>query len=160
MKPAWLPNTISLDGEWEKTLNKLYLIFVEDFIKGKPKFGDRSVWWDQNKYDGRFEEGFWHVISAKDHATQERIPDFERAKRLPWCAPVVLNYQDPQIKCWDFQEGRGKIRTYIWLEQWDYLVILEKRSTRNGEIAFLITAYFISGSSSRKKLTQKYEQRV
>lgn len=160
MKPAWLPNIISLDGDWEKTLKNLYKIFEQDFIQGKPCFQDKQVRWDQRKLDGQYEEGFWHVISVKDQETQERVPDFDRAKRLPWCAPTIVNSQDAQIKCWDYREGNGKIRIYIWLEQWDYLVILEKRPAKSGEMVTLVTAYYVSGSSTRKKLTKKYENRV
>lgn len=160
MKPRWLPNTISLDGEWEKTLVRLYSIFEQDFIQTQCHFEKRQVWWDDRKFDGRYDEGFWHIISTTDRETLERIPDFERAKRLPWCAPAISNSQDPQVKCWDFREGNGKIRTYLWIEQWDYLVILEKRTVKLGEIAFLITAYHIGGNSTRRNLTRKYEQRV
>lgn len=160
MKPAWLPSTISLDGRWEETLTRLYRIFEQDFILTKCFFEHREIWWNNVKLDGKYDEGFWHIISIKDQATLERIPDFERAKRLPWCAPLISNSHDPATKCWDYEEADGKVRTYIWLEQWDYLVILEKRTKRIGEIAFLITAYFVSGSASRKKLLKKYDERI
>jgi hypothetical protein len=160
MKPAWLPNILTLDGTWENTLAKLYSIFDQDFIQAKPTFNGRPIWWDQRILDGRYEEGFWHIISEKDWKTQERIPDFERAKRLPWCAAIITHSIDPAVKFWDYKESDGSIRTYVWLEQWDYVVILEKRQMRLGEVAFLITAYHVSGSSSRKKHAMKYDQRV
>jgi hypothetical protein len=160
MKPAWLPNILSLDGTWEDTLEKLYSIFDQDFIQAKPSFNGMPVWWDQRIPDGRYEEGFWHIITVRDQVTQDRIPDYERAKRLPWCAPTITHSEDQAVKCWDYEEADGRIRTYVWLEQWDYVVILEKRQMRLGEVAFLITAYHVSGSSTRKKLAQKYEQRV
>ena len=161
MKPVWLPNIISLEGDWERsTLRRLYSIFEQDFIQGKPSFENRPVWWDQRKLDGRFDEGFWHIISTTDRETLERIPDFDRAKRLPWCAPVIINCADPAVKCWDYEEAGGKIRTYVWLEHWDYVIIFQKRRARVGEIAFLITAYHVDGSATRKKLAQKYERRI
>jgi hypothetical protein len=160
MKPVWVLNILSFDGVWENTLARLYAIFEQDFIQTHRYFEHRPVIWDDRKLDGRYEEGFWHVISIKDQETGERIPDYERAKRLPWCAPTITNSDDITVKCWDYQESRGEIRTYLWLEQWDYVVILEKKTTGTGDIAILITAYHVGGSSTRRKLTLKYEQRV
>jgi hypothetical protein len=160
MKPLWLPNILSLDGVWEKTLARLYIIFQQDFIQTQCYFEHRLVRWDERKLDGRYEEGFWHVISTKDYETGERIPDYERAKRLPWCAPTIVNSNDGEVKYWDYLESNGGIRTYLWLEQWDYVVILEKRIQRVGEIVFLITAYYVRGKRTREQLKQKYEQRI
>lgn len=160
MRPSWLPRVLSLDGTWESTLGKLYNIFEVDFIQGHPFFDEKPVWWDTRKLDGCYEEGFWHIISTTDPNTQDRIPDFERARRLPWCAPTILNHTDRAVKYWDYLESNGRIRTYVWLVEWDYIIILEKRKMRIGEIAFLITAYSIGGSNTRGKLETKYEKRV
>lgn len=160
MRPAWLPNELSLDGNWESILGKLYKIFEVDFIQGHPNFDDKQVWWDKRKLDGHYEEGFWHIISTTGPNTQDRIPDFERARRLPWCAPTILNHTDRAVKYWDYLESKGEIRTYVWLVEWDYIVILKKRKMKFGEVAFLITAYYISGNNTRKKLEEKYKKRV
>ena len=160
MRPIWLPGVLSMDGSWDKTLEKLYRIFENDFIIGRPLFGELPVWWNNRKVDGQYEEGFWHLITKTEHSIMDRVPDFDRAKRLPWCAPAIINHNDPLVKCWGFVEDNGIIRTYIWLEGWDYVVILEKRRMRIGEVAFLITAYFVEGSKTRKKLLAKYENRI
>jgi hypothetical protein len=160
MRPAWLPNILSLDGTWEKTLAMLYTIFAKDFIRADLHFEHRPVWWDKRKSDSQYEDGFWHVISTKNYETGDRIPDYERAKRLPWCAPTITNSDDGEVKCWDYLESDGGIRTYLWLEQWDYVVILEKRIQRIGEIAFLITAFYVRGNRTREQLKQKYKQQV
>ncbi len=160
MRPIWLPSVLSMDGPWEKTLEKLYAIFTNDFINGEPKFGLIPVWWDNRKPDGKYDEGFWHIITKTDYTIMDRVPDYERAKRLPWCAPTIINYREPTIKCWDFLEASRRIRTYIWLEDWEYVVILEKRQLDNEEIAILITAFVVYGSSTRKNLLAKYEKRI
>jgi hypothetical protein len=70
-----------------------------------------------------------------------------------------VNAPDPSLKIWDFREGRRKIRTYVWLESNDYLIILEKRPARQGDRFFLITAYSIDGNDTRRKLQKKFEKR-
>ena len=158
--PAWLPHIVKVDGRWEHVLPMLYSIFTGDFIKVQRTFEGREVHWDERKLDGKYEEGFWHLITKTDHSSGERLPDFRRAERLPWCGPTISNSTDNAVKVWDYREGNGKILTYLWLELWDYVVILEKKKQRKGEIAFLVTAYYVSGASTRRNLQRKYGNRV
>ncbi|MGH7598766.1 MAG: hypothetical protein ACREOI_20625 [bacterium] len=145
----------------DKSLAMLYSIFDTDFKQTKRFFEGRPVWWDRRILAGdRYEEGFWHLITKTDQSTNERLLDPRRAERLPWCGPTISNSADQAIKVWDFQESGGRLRTYVWLEERDYVIILEKRQQRLGEIAFLITAFHVDGDSRRRNLKAKYEKRV
>jgi len=156
-KPDWLPAIVSIDGVWELVLSRLYPIFDRDFKQLKPMFSAMQVWWDRRVLGGeRYEEGFWHLISRYEKETGERLLDARRAERLPWCCPTLINARDNAVKVWDYKEGSGRMRTYVWLEDWDYVVILEKREHRIGKIAFLITAFHVDGKSRRKNLERKY----
>ncbi len=157
--PDWLPDIVSVSGEWEKVLARLYRIFDHDFRQTGCSLESMPVWWDRRKLDDSpYEEGFWHLITKFNHSQQERLWDPRRAERLPWCKPTITHGDDPEIKAWDYEEARRKIRTYVCLENWDYIVILEKRNLRGGRtIAFLITAFYVEGNSTRRKLQRKYE---
>jgi hypothetical protein len=158
--PDWLPDIVSVEGEWEKVLAKLYRIFAYDFRQTGCCFEDRPVWWDRRKLESPYEEGFWHLITQLDHNQKERLFEPRRAERLPWCKPTIMNCGDLEVKVWDYKEARGKIRTYLWLENWDYVIVLEKRQLRGGRnIAFLITAFYVEGKSTKKSLQRKYEKR-
>ena len=158
--PPWLPSMVSVDGVWEEVVACLYQIFETDFKHGKPTFEEYPVWWDWRILPGdSYEEGFWHLITRTDFAMQERIPDFQRAKRLPWCAPTIRNSADTTVSVWDYEEASGRIRTYLWLEDLDYVVILEKRKIKKGKIAFLITAFHLDRRSRRNAMRRKYERR-
>jgi hypothetical protein len=160
-RPAWLPELESCDGAWEQTLPRLYQIFNRDFIVGHPRFRNKPVWWNRNIQSGSpYEEGFWHLITKNDQSSGERLPDFRRAERLPWCAPLITNADDPAILSWDSKHVCGKLRTYLWLEDQDFVLILEIQSVRLGNIYRLITAYFIEGDGTRKKLRLSYGNRV
>jgi hypothetical protein len=137
----------------------LYHIFESDFILSKPLFEGQEVKWDDRKLDGLYEEKFWHLITKDDQETGDRLFDGPRAERLPWCAPTVNNSSDRAVKVWNYREGRGQIRTYLWLEHWDYVVILEMKSNHKKKLAVLITAYHVDGASTRKKLQSKFDQR-
>lgn len=159
-KLSWLPALIVLDGDWEQTLVRLYQVFERDFVRTKRRFESREIWWDRRKLDGKYDEGFWHIISTRDRSTGDRTPDFRRAERIPWCGPTISNSGDDSVKVWDYLEGSGRIRTYLWLEDWDYVIVLEKQRRRIGKIVFLVTAYYVSGDSTRRNLRRKFRNRV
>lgn len=155
MTPSWLPAMIETDGDWEKVLVRLYHLFEKDFHRDGCSFNEFPIIWDKRKIDSPYEEGFWHLISKVDNASGDRLIDFPRAKKLSWCKPCITNHQDTTIKVWDIRE-KGRIKVYIWLEKWDYVVILQKRR----KVAFLVTAFHIFGDSTRKKLRKKFRQRI
>ncbi len=158
-KHDWLPDMASINGEWDKVLVRLYGIFDKDFRKGKPFLEKLPVWWDRRVEKGDiYEEGFWHLISRDEQRSGERLFDPRRAERLPWCCPMLLHNGDVSIKTWDHREGR-LLRTYVWLEEYDYVVVLEKRQQNFGKVAFLITAYHVDGPSRKSSLAKKYAQR-
>lgn len=158
--PSWLPATVSVNGPWEQVLKRLYSIFERDFVIGKCRFQDMPVWWDRRTTSGDFyEEGFWHLITKTDRHSGERLFDPRRAERLPWCNPTLTHCDDPEVKVWDYQESNGKLSTYVWLENWDYIIIVRKLRQNLGNIAFLVTAYSVDYNSTRRNLRAKYEKR-
>lgn len=169
-RPSWLAPEIDLSGEWGEVLSRLYAVFDADFTKGRPHFRGLDVWWDRRILPGeQYEEGFWHLITRKDIKTGDRLPEFARARKLTWCAPTILNADDDAVKVWDYPEIKSrdgtvkKIRTYLWLEHLDYVVVLEKVSRRRAEsvvdAAFLVTAFLVDYERKRQQLRAKHAGR-
>ncbi len=159
-KPEWLPDLISVDGEWQEVCSKLYGVFQNDFHKIERRYQNRLLWWDRRIIDGEYEEGFWHLITKDNKDSNERLFDPRRAERLPWCGPTISNHDNCAVKAWDHMEHSKRIRTYVWLEAHDYVIILEKRSVGKRDIVFLITAYYVEGDSTRRSLNRKYQERL
>lgn len=168
--PHWLPDIINVDGNFDDVLRRLYNIFHRDFVEKHPRLSDMAVWHDKKVKPGEtYEEDFWHLIERDWEKNNRRSFDPERAKRLPWCAPTLNNSQDPQVKYWICDE-RGKLTCYVWLEDYDYVIILEKQTLPpkviNGiekparTVAFLKTAYHVDGESKRRHFRRKYGERV
>lgn len=161
MPIPWLPSMVSVNGDWTEVCRMLYGIYEADFIRTNRQFIGMPIWRDRRILPGeRYEECFWHLISREDYSLGSRLPDLRRAERLPWCGPTISNAQAPEVKVWDYLESSGKKRTYVWLEAWDYVIIIEKRRHRIGEIAFLVTAYHVDGASVRLRLGKKFTKRV
>ncbi len=158
-RPAWLPPLVHVGGEWLKVLVMLYRIFDQDFKQTERDLAGRPVRWDTRVLEGNYEEGFWHLITRTDPDSGERLLDTRRAERLPWCGPTISYCADAAVKMWDYMEGKGRPRTYLWLEELNYVVVLEKRTQKGQTVAFLITAFHVDGDSTRRGLRRKYEQR-
>jgi len=159
--PEWLPEIIPVDGEWQGTLYRLYQIFEFDFKQTRRFFQSLPVKWNTTILAGEcYEEGFWHLITQDNHQTQERLFEPRRAERLPLCGPTISNSDHEIVTVWDYMESKKRIRTYVWLESMDYVIILERRQTKKGEIAFLLTAFHVDGPSRIRNLRRKYENRL
>lgn len=158
--PEWLPPVINVNGDFNDVLRRLYTIYERDFKYRRVMLGEHEVWCNQRVLPGeRYEESFWHLVTRTDQKTKERLFDPRRAERLSWCSAILSHSDDSAVKYWVYREGNGRLRTYVWLEAWDYVVILEQRTMRNGLVAFLITAYHVDGPSVRRSLRRKYDQR-
>ncbi len=159
-KPDWLPDMLSIGGEPSQIFKMLYQIFCRDFKDSTCLFRTYPVWYDRRILDGKYEEGFWHLITKEDKETGERLLDLRRAERLPWCGSSIHNSYDPILKVWNYLEGKNRINTYIWLEKFDYVIILQRKEQRIGTVYFIVTAYHVDGSRRIKQLQNKFENKL
>lgn len=158
-RPEWLPPIQPLQGDWDKDLANLHAIFTKCFIDSRCVFKDQLVWPDKRKLDGGdYEEGFWHLITQDDESKYQRLFDMRRAERLCWLRPVIENHADARVKTFVWLHKGKTPRIHIWLEDCDYIVILE--TSRNGRLANLITAYHLEGEGKRAKYAKRYEERI
>jgi len=152
--PSFLPPFLNLDGDWCEVLDNLYKVFRRDFIERPLFYRACRVFCDSRKVDSDKEEAFWHLITKEQGG--ERLVDYGRAKRLPWIRPIIENSDRPEIKEWEYLEKGKKVRVYLWVEDHDYVVVLERKGNR----CFLVTAYYVEGESTRRRLRRKYEKRL
>jgi hypothetical protein len=159
--PEWLPEEIDTNGSWEEIVARLYAVFVQDFKQGRPHLSGLPVWWDRRLLGGDpHEEGFWHLVTCTDKTTGDRLFDAPRARRLPWCRATIDSSSPPDVLMFDHEEGNGKVRTYLWVCEADYVVILQRREKNGKAIAYLlVTAYVLGGASSKRGMQKKYENR-
>jgi len=156
--PAWLPEFCETNGEWDEVVSALYRLFCRDFVESPLNLEGDPIWRDR-RITEKYEEAFWHLITRTDDRTGERLFDPRRAERLSWCAAIIRNSTDPAVKQWQYREGTGKIRRYLWLEAYDYVVVLERRKIGGNFVNFLISAHHVDGESRRRSLKRKYEKR-
>ena len=155
-----LPEKIYFDEiNFPELTEFLYGIFEKDFILSKTTFLGKKVVFDNRIIDGKYPEGFWHLITRTDHKENEqRLPDLKRAKRLPWIKPIIEQYKESEIKSWHNLEATNKGEAfnevyYLWYEEGHYLVILKER--KHGY--FLATSFYVNDGFYREKYERKYK---
>lgn len=156
-KPGWLPNLVLIsdyDGDWDKYIETLYRFFRRDFFESKPSFRNVPVGITKHPYSQGKEATFWHLIS-EGKIEEERIPDFERCKRIRWPRAIIENYSDSVVQVWETMRGREKrILLRFIFEKDDYLVVLAEHKG----MILLITAYLVTWQSQKRKLQQEFER--
>src|SRR5260370_37875427 len=150
---------VDVDGEEEVVLPRLYEIFIADFKIGRPRLYDLQVHWDIRPSIGRpYEEGFIHIITETGPPHMRRAFDPPRAARIRWCAAMIMNCSCPTVAAWNYQEASGRVRTYLWRKDVQYVVILERKE-RKRCVYFLVTAFNTDGTSTQRGLDKKYQNR-
>lgn len=151
--PDWLPEALlygDFGGDYEKFFATVYEIFERDFKHSRPNYSGHPLAYDSRIENGK-EVAFWHITSSKDNVTGERVPDFRRCERVAWPKAIVEHSDDKDLKIW--RKGRGrKTRILLWLEELDYLVVLEERPG----VVTLVTAYCIDQDNRRRQLKKEW----
>ena len=79
------------------------------------------------------------------------------ASGYPWVRPMLTHPESPGVLAWDHQEGNGEIKTYVWLKDEDFVVIMKKYPDGKRR---LITAFWVEYGNAKRKLMKKYERRI
>jgi hypothetical protein len=152
--PDWLPSLFVISPWTEHTFEGLYAIFKDDFLDNPANYCGHRVWLFPEKERNK-ETIFWHLTEREDKELACRVADPRRAERLPWGRPMLDNLVDPHILHGDYEEGDKTIKTYVWLKDFDYLIVLKRMPDLSRR---LITSFYIEYSNKRRDLERKYKQ--
>ena len=147
----WLPEIIELsdyDGNWNNYNDKLYEIFLNDFINTKPVFKGEYVRIRKQPRLGKYEHGFIHLTTVANHNQtniNDRLPDLRRCERMEWNKKIIDNYQCNDVSCkcrkiyYYEQNYKNTVRINLIFADARYKVVLEKRDN----YYLLITGYYM-----------------
>ena len=141
--PDWLPDLLLFEdfgGDWQRYEDEVFATFQNE-----------PVYITKYPLKKGKERGFWHCVQ-EGPVEEDRTPDIRRCERIRWVRPVIEHSNDPKVKKWPTKKA-GKNRYLLWLEEADYLVILEKRPG----CWFLWTAYCTDFEHTRRKRRAEYE---
>jgi len=153
-----LGDILYFDESYNETqkIELLYEIFKNDFIDN-PTYLNQTIFIDPKSHDKTDdkEKIFWHIITRKERG--RRRFDSDRACRIKWIKPIILNYNHSKIKFFYYFEDNRKIRLYLWAYDEDFVVILQKLGNSS---SYLVTSFYIDNDNKRNKLQKKYEDYI
>ena len=172
--PDWLPKTATVNPWRVDTYEVLYAIFCRDIRDHNLKYSGNAVWIFRVLEDGK-ERIFWHLTTrntkrqkiprrkrkfypkGQEYTETERLPDLRRCERLPWVKPLIEHPTEPEVTAWDYEEGDQTVKTYIWIKDYDFVVIMKKYPDGRRR---LITSFYVDRSFKRKDFERKYTNRI
>jgi len=154
--PDWLPELFSVNPWQHDTYENLYCLFEKDLKETQPIYDNQVIWFFPEMEDGK-EKIFWHLTSREDKEAGERLPDLRRSERLPWVRPILDNPEKPEVTAWDHEEGNGTVKTYVWLENYNFVVIMKKYPDGRRR---LITSFWVEYENTKNSLRKKFDRRI
>ncbi|MDN5850344.1 MAG: hypothetical protein L0H63_12040 [Nitrococcus sp.] len=128
------PDLIPFDGDWLSYEERIYQVFLDQFVRADVRFRGKSVKAQYRpEYNGKG-FSFWHVISeapdSHNRNDEDRIPDLRRCERIGWIAWAIRAASDPQsgVTWWGNRRGCNR-HIVIWAEERDFAVVLAARSS-------------------------------
>lgn len=152
----WLPGIIEREADdangWRMFEEEVYSQFEWDFVKSKPTLEGKPVYIELEKIDGK-EKSFWHVVTRDFLQNGDRVLEPIRAERIGWIRAMIESRNHPQIRTWDRVKNE-KLRRYIWLFEFDHLVVLGEGRTA----WWLVTAFWVEFEHERRKLEKEWSE--
>jgi hypothetical protein len=97
------------------------------------------------------EQTFHHITTEGEEPN--RIISVPRCERIRWNKAIIeSNYVG--IKIWRAKYPKNQLRTIIWFEEKDYVIILREANN----YCIFITAYPIDYNHTKNKLRKSYEK--
>ena len=162
---------IDLDTiETTELFDVLYEYFCEDFVDNKT-YLNKSIYINPKSHqkDNDKELVFWHLTTRETKVQKkvgnrwivekDRLTDYRRSERLIWIKNIIENHFIDDIKMFYHKETNTKedIRLYLWLEDYDFVVILQKLGRSS---SYLVTSFYIDRDGKRKEYLKRYNHYI
>jgi hypothetical protein len=155
--PDWLEPLTKLEdfgGDPVKYIDHIFSLFKRDFISTTPLYKGKKVFYDKKDDNGK-PATFVHITTEESMTSKERNLCLRRCERITWIKAIIEHASDPIVLVWEKEQKtsrRKAIRTYLFLEQEDFLVILQE--IKYGH--YMITAIYVDNPNQKKKHLKAY----
>ncbi len=153
--PSWLPTLFTLSscsGDIIYYTDKLYEIFLNDLVNGNLTLSNKKIIISSKlENDGRHER-FWHTITDPHNPSISDIK-LERAEKLPWIKPIIINVPKTEILIYERTKNNEK-RLYLLLPNSNYIVVLSVKK----QSYYYVTAFHIDYSYKIAEYKKEYEK--
>ena len=138
-------------------LAQLLGIFQKDFVdEAFAVDGCRVKIVDKDSFNREFKgypETFVHLITRESKMKGQRMFDRERANRLHWIKPILVNSQDVRIKYYEYLDEKGIVKKHFWFQENDFMVILKPIGND-----LLVVTGFVVDKLERNTYLRRYQK--
>lgn len=171
----WLPEVFPINPWTCNTYEELYRVFCDDIRDASLRYRGNRVWFFPDKEEGK-ELIFWHLTTRKQQTSPvprrklkfkrngtlrdqsaQRLPDLRRCERLPWINPLIRHTGNMDVLAWNYKEGSGDIKTYLWIKQEAFVVVMKRYRDMSRR---LITSFYVDKDYTRKDFERKYANHI
>lgn len=169
----WIPDPIEVLPWDDRTYDMLYEVFCNSIRDAVLNYYGSEIWFYRDQLDDNRETLFWHLTTRKPRKVPRRkekflrkgtlksnsirFPDPRRCERLCWVNPIICNCHKDDVLDWNYLEGDGSTKTYLWLRKYSFVVILKYTGNNRRR---LITSYYVDCDNTRISFEEKYEKRI
>lgn len=163
------PTPLDLSGQTAPDVfDVLYPYFQRDFVAQRTCLA-RTIHVNpkaQGMRDGK-EEVFWHITTREQKKQvrqgkkmvllKSRPFDPDRACRIEWIRPMLIQHDHAEVLLFYRKETRGKkpIRLYLWAKRRDFVVIVQKLGRSS---SYLVTSFYITETYKRASYQKWFDE--
>jgi len=151
-----MPDLIKIDefdNDWNKYLDYLYSLYLNDFFYNTVYFNGLQVkTFTQLQYNCK-QETFNHITTQ---GSNDRLYNLLRCERYNWIKTIIegkICYVCDEIAIWE-ERRKKKQYTLIWCRSTNFLIVLKKRK----ECYYLTTAYCVTYPNKERDLRISYNK--
>lgn len=143
--------------------NRAYNIYKKEIVDSILNFKGKKVITREYPIEDGKVQSFFHIISEQNkNGLKIRLYKNERVKFIPYISEIIKNYYKcenciescSKIKVWSAPYKNKIYRTKLYLEDEDYIIILEERK----EYYLLISAYVVDRLDRKEDLLKEYNK--
>lgn len=147
---------LGFDEPTKDQLAQLEAIFQKDFVDEAFAINGCTVKIvNKASFNQEFKgypETFVHLITRESKMKGQRMFDKERANRVHWIKPILVNFQNPRIKYYEYLDEKGIMKKHFWFQESDFMVVLKPI----GNDLLIVTGFKVD-ALEKKRYLKRYQ---
>lgn len=119
---------LDIDEPTPDQLYKMYGVFLDDIANNPIVLNGKELKYNKNRSRHPICPGkaqaFEHIITRKSEHSGKRNFDRERANKIHWIRPILLNADDTRIKYFERINDKGENQLFYWYQEQFFIIIL------------------------------------
>ncbi|GAB3338517.1 hypothetical protein GCM10027429_23800 [Marivirga atlantica] len=121
---------LGFDEPTPDQLYQMYGIFLNDIARNPIVLNGKTLKYNSNRSKHPVCRGkaqaFEHIITRESKISGKRNFDRDRANKVHWIRPVLLNASDVRIKYFEKINDKGENQHFYWYQEKSFIIIIRE----------------------------------